>query len=201
MLGCALLVGIVVLALAPSFVSADSQPQLTLQPRVTILHQRAWIRVTGITSSSLDVRIVGATTELGKQLPWTKLTLQRNVWRGRLPAPALRGVYAIELRVGSLHVRADQRLRVYEPGTMKRPSFKTPEAVVRWWVRTFPHGSVTALRRWPPPAFDLRDHRLHQMLVVAYSPRGRTDRLGMFVTAVREGTGQRWRLLEATVTP
>jgi len=27
------------------------------------------------------------------------------------------------------------------------------------------------------------------------------DRLGMFVTAVREGTGRRWRLLEATVAP
>jgi hypothetical protein len=57
------------------------------------------------------------------------------------------------------------------------------------------------LRRWPPPAFDLRDHKLHQMLVVAYRPRGRKDRLGMFVTAVRETTGKRWRLLEATVAP
>ena len=198
---CALLLGIAVLAFAPSFVRADSQPQLTLQPRVTILHQRASISITGVTASSLDVRVVGATTELGKQLPWTTLTLHGNVWRGRLPAPALRGVYAIELRTGSLRVRADERLRVYEPGTMTRPAFKTPEGVVRWWVHTVPHGEVTALRRWPPPAFDRRDHRLHQMLVVAYSSRGAKDRLGMFVTAVREDTGKRWRLLEATVAP
>jgi hypothetical protein len=38
---CALLLGIAVLAFAPSFVRADSQFQLTLEPRVTILHQRA----------------------------------------------------------------------------------------------------------------------------------------------------------------
>jgi hypothetical protein len=201
---CAVLVGVVVLGFAPSLVRAGSGLQLTLRPSVTMLHQRAWISVAGVTASSLDARLLGATTELGKQVPWTKLTLQHGVWRGRLPAPALRGVYAVELRTGSLRVRANERLRVYELGTMKRPSFKTPEDVVRWWVRTVPRGDVVALRRWPRPAFDLRDRRLHQLLVVSYSPSGDKtvgDRLGMFVTAVREGTGQRWRLLEATVAP
>jgi hypothetical protein len=60
------------------------------------------------------------------------------------------------------------------------------------------------LRRWPLPADDRRDRHLHQLLVVAYDSPGHTavkDRLGMFVTAVREGTGRRWRLLEATVAP
>jgi hypothetical protein len=45
---------------------------------------------------------------------------------------------------------------------------------------------------------------LNQLLVVAYSPRGTpapSERLGVWITAVREGYGGDWRLLEATVTP
>jgi hypothetical protein len=201
---CAVLVGIVVLAFAPSFVRADTRPELTLQPWITVLHQRAWVRVTGVTSASLDVRVVGGTTHVGKLLPWTTLALRGGVWRGLLPAPALRGVYAIELRAGSVHVQADGLLRVYPRGMLKRPPFSSPEGVAGWWVREVPHGRLTALRRWPLPASDRRDRHLHQLLVVAYDPPGHTavkDRLGMFVTAVREGTGRRWRLLEATVAP
>jgi hypothetical protein len=201
---CAVLVGIVALAFAPSFVRADTGPELTLQPWVTVLHQRAWVRVTGVTSASLDVRVIGGTTRVGKLLPWTALALRHGVWRGLLPAPALRGVYAIELRAGSVHVRADGLLRVYPRGMLTRPPFRSPEGVAEWWVRVVSHGRLTALRRWPLPAFDRRDRRLHQVLVVAYDPPGHTavkDRLGMFVTAVREGTGRRWRLLEATVAP
>jgi hypothetical protein len=63
---------------------------------------------------------------------------------------------------------------------------------------------VAALRRWRRPDFDKRDPRLHRLFVVAYNPPGRprvADRLGMFVTAVRDGYDGRWRLLEATVQP
>ena len=92
-----------------------------------------------------------------------------------------------------------------QPGTLSRPSFATPEGVARWWVRTATgHARLTALRRWPRPGFDLRDQRLHQLLVVAYSPVGHPgvgDRLGMFITAVRDGFNGRWRLLEATLQP
>ena len=60
------------------------------------------------------------------------------------------------------------------------------------------------MKRWPRPTFDLRDRRRHQLLVVAYTlagHRGVADRLGMFVTAVRDGLRGPWRLLEATVAP
>ena len=96
-------------------------------------------------------------------------------------------------------------LRVFAAGTLSRPSFATPEGVAKWWVRTATgHARLMALRRWPRPGFDLRDQRLHQLLVVAYSPVGHPgvdDRLGMFITAVRNGFDGRWRLLEATLQP
>jgi hypothetical protein len=41
-------------------------------------------------------------------------------------------------------------------------------------------------------------------MVIAYSPDAKTkvrDRLGIFVTAVRDGYHGRWRLLEATAVP
>ena len=54
------------------------------------------------------------------------------------------------------------------------------------------------------PLFDRRDRRLHRLFVVAYSRRGHPavqDRLGMFVTAVRDGYSGRRRLLEASTLP
>ena len=60
------------------------------------------------------------------------------------------------------------------------------------------------MRRWRRPDFDHRDRRLHQLLVIAWLPGGRhlrRDRLGIFVTAVRDGFTGRWRLLEATALP
>jgi hypothetical protein len=63
---------------------------------------------------------------------------------------------------------------------------------------------VRALRTLAPASFDLRDQRLHQLLVVA-PLAGRTPRRrrppGMFVTAVRNGFDGRWCLLEATLQP
>lgn len=66
------------------------------------------------------------------------------------------------------------------------------------------HGIVAALRRWLRPDFDKRDPRLHHLYVVAYNPLRRpgvANRLGMFVTTVRDGYAGRWRPLEATVQP
>jgi len=71
-------------------------------------------------------------------------------------------------------------------------------------VRTVSRGTLVTLRAWPRPGFDRRDLRLHRLFVVAYSPPGQPgvdERLGMFVTAVRDGYGGRWRFLEATVVP
>jgi len=77
--------------------------------------------------------------------------------------------------------------------------------VARWWVQNIPGGAkLVALKRWPRPAFDRRDPRLHRLLVLAYSRTGHPavhDRLGIFVTAGRDGYGGHWRLLEATAVP
>ena len=84
------------------------------------------------------------------------------------------------------------------------PLFATPEGVAHWWARSVAGGVLRASKRWPPPAFDRRDRRLHQLIVIAYSLPGSpaiADRLGMFVTAVRETIDGRWRLLEANVFP
>src|SRR5262249_3386247 len=98
----------------------------------------------------------------------------------------------------------DWFLRVFAPGTPSRPSFASPLDVVRWWVETVPRATLVALKAWPRPGFDRREPRLHRLFVVAYSPPGATDatdRLGMFLTAYRDGYQGRWRLLEATIQP
>lgn len=183
-------------------------PQLRLYPAVTLRGHNATITVTHLNVPSLELRVVGATTRLGQPLPWTPLRYTRPAWHGLLPAPEFRGIYPLELRIrrGSPVLRSERwLLRVFARGTESRPSFSTPEGVARGWVQTLPlHPRLVAMKRWPQPAFDLRDHRRHQLLVVAYTLAGHRavqDRLGMFVTAVRDGLHGPWRLLEATVAP
>jgi hypothetical protein len=187
---------------------SPSQPQVLLVPNVVGLGDKSVIEVAGIHAPTLQVRLVGATVNRGTPLPWTSLHRVHGAWRASLPTPELRGAYPVELRVrpGSRILHADSwLLRVFARGTLARPTFSTPEQVARWWVRTRPEGAtLVAMKRWPQPTFDLRDHRLHQLLVLAYSPQGRPgvrDRLGIFITAVRDGFRGNWRLLEATTLP
>ena len=109
--------------------------------------------------------------------PWRSLVRWAAVWRGRLQAPALRGLYPIELRTARAAALIDPHLflRVFEPGTRARPAFDDPADAVRWWVRTVPRATLVALKAWPLPAFDRRDIRLHRLFVVAYSPPGYPD--------------------------
>jgi hypothetical protein len=183
-------------------------PRLTLDPAVVLRGRTTSITVIGLQAPWLEVRAAGATVNFGQPLPWTALHLVRGAWHGLLPAPEFRGVYPLELRVraGSPVMRSESwLLRVFARGTQARPSFSTPEGVAGWWVRTLPSpAKLVAVKRWPRPAFDRRDRRRHQLLVIAYSPSGQPavrDRLGMFVTAVRDGLHASWRLLEATVAP
>ncbi len=180
--------------------------QLKLSPSTVALEGATTIRVTGVHASSVAARLAGGSQYLGRPLPWTPLRSDHGVWSGELGAPEFLGIYPVELRIrlGST-VRLVKRspLRVFAPGTLERPTFGTPEGVARWWVETLPaslHAALTALRRWQRPAFDRRDPRLHQLLVVAYTT-GAGDALGMFVTAARDTPRGRWRLLEATVEP
>ena len=185
-----------------------SAPVVVADPAIVRLGGSASVTVRGLAGRRLEVRLAGATTPAGAPLGWRPLRLAGKVWRGSLPNPALRGIYPIEVRAGAgrpVARSANWMLRVFTAGTLSRPSFGTPEGVAKWWVRTATgHARLMALRRWPRPGFDLRDRRLHQLLVVAYSPVGHPDvddRLGMFVTAVRNGFDGRWRLLEATLQP
>jgi len=185
---------------------SSTGPQVLVVPNVVALGHASTIEVAGIDAPTLQVRLDGASVNRGRPLPWASLHRAHGDWRGTLPAPELRGVYPVELRIrpGAPILRADGWLfRVFDPGTLARPAFRTPEQVARWWVLHRP-GKLVAMRRWPRPAFDLRDKRLHQLLVLAYSPRGRPavrDRLGIFITAVRDGYRGDWRLLEATALP
>jgi len=190
--------------------AGSSQPQVLLVPNVVALGHASAISVSGLHVRTLQVRLVGASENHGAPVPWTSLHLSHGYWRGTLPAPELRGEYPVELRVrpGShvIHV-AGSFLRVFASGTLALPAFRTPELVARWWVKNVPMprgATLVAMKRWPQPTFDRRDRRLHQLLVLAYSPPGRPavkDRLGIFITAVRDGYRGDWRLLEATAVP
>jgi hypothetical protein len=194
------------IALLPVLIGSHAT-HVALRPAVLTLGQPATIVVTGIETRTLEARLSGASKARGDPVPWTRLRLVQGRWRGTLPAPELRGIYPVELRTGPgapLLRSKSWLLRVFARGTLARPSFTTAEGVARWWVRTVPGAKLVALRRWPRPAFDRRDVRLHQLFVLAYSLAGRpavSDRLGIFVTAVRDGFDGQWRLLEATTVP
>jgi len=211
------LLGVAALALVGSSAAAGPHrlgdggsrihPQLRVQPRVVRRGRAAAVTVTHVELPSLEVLVAGGTTGLGAPLPWTPLRFRDGAWRGVLPRPARRGVYELELRSREKRVwRSDEwLLRVFARGTRERPSFREPEGVAAWWVRTLSsHGRLVATRRWPLSAGDRRDPRRHQKLVVSYTVadhRAVRDRVGIFVTAFRERLTGRWRLLEATVAP
>jgi hypothetical protein len=204
-----LVTSVIALSLPMNSVEGADRPpavQVQLRPAIVRLHQQATIAVSGINARALEVRLSGATDLAGRSLPWRPLRLVGRTWLGTLPAPALRGIYPIELRTSprATPLHLSSFLRVFERGTSARPSFAAPVDVARWWVRTVRHAKLVALRPWPRPAFDQRDIRLHRLFVVAYNPLGRTslrDRLGIFVTAVRDGYHGHWRLLEPTIQP
>ena len=192
--------------LCPS--EACASPHVSLRPTVVTLGGRATVRVDGWHESRLEVALDGASDRNGRLLGWRAARRNGRTWTAELPRPALRGIYPVLLRErpGSRIIRSRRwlLLRVFRPHAIQEPVFATPERVVRWWVHTRPRGTVAALRRWPRPDFDKRDPSLHRLFVVAYNPPGRpgvANRLGMFVTTVRDGYAGRWRLLEATVQP
>jgi hypothetical protein len=186
---------------------AYQQAQLKLRPAVLRLRGRENVEVSRLLVDSLQVVPVGALEQGGQAFRWRSLQPVRGTWAVTLPAPLLRGIYPLRLRTraGRRSFRSPRWfLRVFPPGTLSFPSFENPGDVVRWWVRTRPHGTNVSFKRWPLPAWDRRDPRLHRLFVVAYSPPGRpnpADRLGFFVTAFRNGYGARWRFLEAKLLP
>ena len=169
------------------------------------------ISVTGLTASSIGVRLLGATDISGRAYEWApykwqRLRLHRSTWRGVLPAPVLFGIYQLQLRLdhGRKFLTSTNWLeRVFPYGTEARPAFATPAAVIRDYVAHLPgHTVLVAIRPWPLAAYDHRNPRLNRLFAIAYAPRGRTgQRRGRFVTTVREGFHGRWRLLATATQP
>ncbi len=193
---------------APTPAGGHGSVRVALRPRVVLRGQRAVITVSGNVGSSPQVQIVGATTNLGHALPWLSLQRTAHGWQALLPAPEFRGVYRIRLRtaISAPAFGSDGwLLRVYAKGTLTRPLLESPEAVARSWTQSLSTGAdPVALKRWPLPAFDHRDPQLHQLVVISYTLKkgGRiSEPRGVFVTAVRDTSRGRWRLLEATVSP
>lgn len=205
--------GAAAVAIVVTPAAADSRPSVTFRPATINLFHRTSVAVTGLPARTVDVRLKGATDAAGLAYEWTpyrwhRLRFSDGEWKGALPAPALLGVYALQVRVDGRRTVAQsptRMLRVFRPRTLARPTFSTPEDVVRNLVGRLPGDEVVvALRRLRRAAYDHRDPRLHRIFAVAYAPRGDTrpgSRVGVFITTVRTSFHGRWRLLGASVQP
>ena len=182
--------------------------RIILSPRVVVPYGWSTIEIVGAAdASAVAVRLRGASGVTGQPMPWIPLRRDGDRWTSRLPQPVLAGIYPIEVRTRPASVAKPATaayLRVYWPGTEALPSFTTPEQVAESWVHDTTGGTLDAIRPWPGTAIDHRLPALHRVFVIAYSPPGQpaaADRLGAFVTAVRDGFNGPWRLLEASVSP
>lgn len=182
--------------------------RIILSPRVVVPYGWSTIEIVGAAdASAVAVRLSGASDITGQPMPWIPLRRDGDRWTSRLPQPVLAGIYPIEVRTRPASVATSAPatyLRVYWPGTEAHPSFTTPEQVAESWVHDISGGTLDAIRPWPGTAIDHRLPTLHRLFVIAYSPPGQpaaADRLGAFITAVREGFHGPWRLLEASISP
>jgi len=212
-LGIAAVAGALSSLLVGTAASAPARSiKVRLHPRI-VEYQPARVSVSGIAATSVSVRLRGANDPAGLAYQWApyrwqRLRLVRGRWHGVLPAPPLRGIYQLQLRVGP-RKRVLQSphwiLRVLPRGTLDRRPFPTPRAVIHNYVHHLPGNWVlVAARPWQRAAFDHRDPRLHRLFVISCAPRGNDNagaRRGLFITAVRDGYRGRWRLLETTAAP
>jgi hypothetical protein len=110
------------------------------------LFQSTPVTVRRITARRVEIRLLGAIDAAGRAYEWTPyrwrpLRLREGAWRGRLPAPALFGIYPLQIRIDGLHsvrFRGRRLLRVFPHGAGVRPAYATPGAVVRAFVAHLP---------------------------------------------------------------
>jgi hypothetical protein len=154
---------------------------IIVTPRVVPEYDSASITVNGLAGGrSVEVRMLGASGIRGTLLPWIKLHSSHSAQNEI--------VY----------------LRVYDGGTDFQPLFVAPEEVAAWWATQIAGGSLVAVRRWHRTDFDHRLSSLHRVFVIGYDPSGdpaSPDKLGAWITAVKEGYHGKWHLLEASTTP
>lgn len=169
-----------------------------LRSEVIDLFHAASVSVSGITTRRAEMRLLRATDRHGLAYEWApyrwqRLRLVHGTWHAVLPAPALPGVYQLQLRLEGRRLlsSAGWLLRVFPPGTVTRRSFPTAVAAVRDFVAHLAGDQVlVAMRRWPQARFDHRDPRLHRLYVIAYAPpSGQTTELT--VRPVRHRGAQR----------
>jgi hypothetical protein len=183
-----------------------------LQPRV-IEYGPTRVSISGIRATSVQARLRGADDPAGVAYRWTPyrwrpLRLVQRTWRGVLPAPPLRGIYQLQLRVQHstrLLQSPHWLLRSLPPGRLNRSAFRTPLAVIRDYLNDLPDNPVlVAIRTYSQAAYDHRNPRLHRIFVVAVAPRGDnrpSSQLGAFITTFRNGYHGRWRLRQVTTEP
>jgi hypothetical protein len=183
-----------------------------LQPHV-VEYGPVQVSVSGISAATVSVRPEGANDLRGLAYQWTpyrwrRLRLVRGRWSGVLVAPPLLGIYQLQFKAHQprrLLQSPDWLLRVLPPGTLERPAFPTPRAVIDNYVSDLPgHRVLVKVRPLPQAAYDHRDARLLRLFAIAYAPRLDSPlpaRRGVFITAFRNGYHGSWRLLEATASP
>ena len=196
-------------AFAAASPASTQPPLLTAVPAVAVRGQNATVTVTRLDVPSLEVRVVGGTTNLGRPLPWTPLRNDGRGWHGLLPAPELRGFYPLELRVrrGSPVMRSEQWLL---PGARPghavttlvrhaggRRSLVGANAAAPGAARRDETVAATGIRPARPPPAPAARRRVHP---------GRAPGCPGSAGDVRHSGPRRapsgpWRLLEATVVP
>jgi hypothetical protein len=192
---------------ADASLSSSRHVAIVINPRVVAPYDRTSITIGGLAAATeVKVEMLGATDVRGSRIPWLELTRSGRVWEARLPQPARPGIYPIALRIRpDLHIAPVHAfVRVFDDGTVGMPLFATPKSVAAWWVTRVVGGMPVAVRRWDLPADDHRLRSLHRLFVVAYRRTGSVaakDRLGAWITVVRDGYRGRWRLLTASVSP
>jgi hypothetical protein len=95
---------VVVLGTGPAAAAADSAPRIMFRPDAIGLFNRTSITVRGLAARSMEVHLRGATDAAGLAYEWTpyrwrQLRLSHGAWRDVLPAPALPGIYQLQLRL------------------------------------------------------------------------------------------------------
>ena len=181
-------------------------PTLSVQPAVARLDRKASITVTGVEAGSLEARLAGATRPDGNSCRGSRSPTGMGFGEGRSIRPHFvvctwcSCASAVAGRCGSHRGGCSACTRGARALVLPSPRRKALDAGGPFCRRRRAEGLETVASAGLRPAGSC----LHQLIVIAYGPAGTlaiVDRLGMFVTAVRETFDGRWRLLEANVFP
>ena len=188
--------------------AAAGAPVVAADPAIVRLGGSASVTVRGLAGRRLEVRLAGATdagwraarmeaaSPRGQGLAWKPADADAS---RHLPDRGAGRRRATSRAVGELDAPCLCSGDAFPP--LLRHARRRSEMV---GADRYGPCTVEGAQTLAPAGLRPARSRLHQLLVVAYSPVGHPgvdDRLGMFVTAVRNGFDGRWCLLEATLQP